>query len=138
MGSATNKFSHLARLYLRIAKVGLARRGYAEFLLAPEQQVQTLREASRRVLKRYEVSYSSSFEVVDADRDLFNAELQLAQAYRDTRVSLVQLYKAPGGGWDGAATGAPADPRVCSPPEIFGSAAPCGVTNSLIDLPCNL
>lgn len=85
-----------------------ARRGYAEFLRAQEEQVRALREASRRVTKRYEVGYSSYFEVVDADRDLFTAELQLAQGYRNTLVSLVQVYKALGGGWEGAVAGASA------------------------------
>lgn len=81
----------------------VARRGFADFQLAQEQQVQALREASRRVLKRYEVGFSSYFEVIDADSSLFNAELQLVQAYRNTLVSLVQLYKALGGGWEQAA-----------------------------------
>jgi multidrug efflux system outer membrane protein len=77
-----------------------ARRGFGEFQRAQEQQVQALRDASQRVLKRYETGFSSYFEVVDADRDLFTAELQLVQAYRNSQVSVVQLYKALGGGWD--------------------------------------
>ncbi|MGH9840511.1 MAG: hypothetical protein ACREEM_17175 [Blastocatellia bacterium] len=36
---------------------------------------------------------------LDADRDLFNAELSLAQTRRDELLTLVQLYKALGGGW---------------------------------------
>jgi len=76
-----------------------ARTGYAEFRLAQEAQVNALREASRRVLRRYEIGYSSYFEVIDADTALFNAELQLIQAYRNNLVALVQLYKVLGGGW---------------------------------------
>ena len=37
---------------------------------------------------------------LDADRDLFNAELILAQSQRDELLALVQLYKALGGGWN--------------------------------------
>jgi outer membrane protein TolC len=36
---------------------------------------------------------------LDADRDLFNNELILAQDRRDELLALVQLYKALGGGW---------------------------------------
>jgi multidrug efflux system outer membrane protein len=36
---------------------------------------------------------------LDADRDLFSAELNLTQTKRDELVSVVQLYKALGGGW---------------------------------------
>ena len=36
---------------------------------------------------------------LNADQDLFVAELNLAQARRDELLSLVQVYKALGGGW---------------------------------------
>ena len=36
---------------------------------------------------------------LDADRELFNSELDLAQTKRNELLSLVQLYKALGGGW---------------------------------------
>jgi outer membrane protein, multidrug efflux system len=36
---------------------------------------------------------------LDADRDLFSAQLSLAQTKRNELLSLVQLYKALGGGW---------------------------------------
>ena len=36
---------------------------------------------------------------LDADRDLFNAELNLTQTRRNELLALVQLYKALGGGW---------------------------------------
>jgi len=36
---------------------------------------------------------------LQADQDLFVAELSLAQVKRDDLLSLVQLYKALGGGW---------------------------------------
>jgi len=47
------------------------------------------------------VGYSSYFEVIDADNQLFTAELQLTQARRNGLVATVQLYKALGGGWPG-------------------------------------
>mgnify|MGYP003577440915 CR=1 FL=1 len=36
---------------------------------------------------------------LDAERELFNAELDLTQTKRNELLSLVQLYKALGGGW---------------------------------------
>jgi len=65
------------------------------------QQAQT--EAYRRYLKlaklRYDNGYTSYLEVVDAERNLFNAELTTAQNQGDVLVALIGLYKAMGGGW---------------------------------------
>jgi multidrug efflux system outer membrane protein len=36
---------------------------------------------------------------LDADRELFNAELNLARTRRNELFSIVQLYKALSGGW---------------------------------------
>jgi len=36
---------------------------------------------------------------LDSDRELFDAELNLTQTKRNELLSLVQLYKALGGGW---------------------------------------
>ena len=62
----------------------------------------SLQEASARILRRYEVGYSSYFEVIDADSSLYAAQLLLVQARRNSLVTVVQLYKALGGGWDRA------------------------------------
>ena len=48
---------------------------------------------------RYKGGVDTLLNALDADRDLFNAELSLAQAKRDELLSVVQLYKALGGGW---------------------------------------
>jgi multidrug efflux system outer membrane protein len=82
-----------------------ARDGYAQYARQQEVQVKALRSVSEQALMRYNVGYSSYFEVVDADRDLFTAETQLTQAYHDTLVAEVQLYQALGGGWDVATLG---------------------------------
>jgi multidrug efflux system outer membrane protein len=37
---------------------------------------------------------------LDADRDLFQAELTLSQLQVNELLSVVQLYKALGGGWN--------------------------------------
>jgi multidrug efflux system outer membrane protein len=37
--------------------------------------------------------------VLDAERNLFSSELDLADARRDQLLSVVQAYRALGGGW---------------------------------------
>ena len=59
----------------------------------------TLQHRSRLAHLRYEGGVDSLLNALDADRDLFNAELSLAQTTRNELLSLVQLYKALGGGW---------------------------------------
>jgi multidrug efflux system outer membrane protein len=49
--------------------------------------------------ERFEGGESSYLEVLDAERNLFNSELDLADARRDQWLSVVQAYRAFGGGW---------------------------------------
>jgi outer membrane protein, multidrug efflux system len=64
-----------------------------------EQLVTTLRDRSRLAHMRYEGGVDTLLNALDADRELFNAELSLTQTRRNELLSLVQLYKALGGGW---------------------------------------
>src|SRR5262249_35785169 len=61
--------------------------------------VTTLRDRSRLAYMRYTGGVSNLLEALDADRDLFSAEVSLAQSQRDELLTVVQLYKALGGGW---------------------------------------
>lgn len=61
--------------------------------------VATLQDRSRLSYMRYNGGVSNLLEALDADRELFEAELSLAQARRDELLTVVQLYKALGGGW---------------------------------------
>jgi multidrug efflux system outer membrane protein len=62
--------------------------------------------AERKVLELCELRYrggvSAYLEVLDAQRSLFNAELDEAQTIGSNLVSLVRVYKALGGGWPSA------------------------------------
>ncbi len=49
--------------------------------------------------KRYKGDLEPFLAVLDADRQLFTAELDLATVQLDQLVTLVQLYKILGGGW---------------------------------------
>jgi multidrug efflux system outer membrane protein len=64
-----------------------------------ELLVTTLQDRSRLAYSRYQGGVDSLLNALDADRELFDAELNLAQTRRNELLSLVQLYKALGGGW---------------------------------------
>ena len=49
---------------------------------------------------RYDGGVTSYLEVLDTERSLFNAELAESQAWRLYLNSIIDLYKALGGGWD--------------------------------------
>jgi outer membrane protein, multidrug efflux system len=50
-------------------------------------------------LMLYKGGTATYLSVLDSQRSLFTAELTLAQARNNEYQSLVQLYKALGGGW---------------------------------------
>jgi len=64
-----------------------------------EALVTTLEDRSRLAYLRYRGGVDTQLNALDADRDLFNAELSLAQTRRNELLALVLLYKALGGGW---------------------------------------
>ena len=64
-----------------------------------ELLVETLRDRARLAYLRYNGGVSNLLEALDADRNLFDAELSLAQVRRDELLTVVQLYKSLGGGW---------------------------------------
>jgi multidrug efflux system outer membrane protein len=64
-----------------------------------ELLVATLRDRSRLAHLRYEGGVDTLLNALDSDRELFDAQLNLTQTKRNELLSLVQLYKALGGGW---------------------------------------
>lgn len=81
---------------------------------AQAQQVEALRSALHLANLRYRGGLANYLDVLVAQRNLFEAELALTGSHRLYLVSIVQLYKALGGGWspDGAQSAAstPASP----------------------------
>jgi outer membrane protein, multidrug efflux system len=71
-----------------------------EFRVQQELLVTSLRDAARLANIRYRGGVTSYLEVLDTERQLFDAELTLAQAQRDELVAIVRLYRALGGGWN--------------------------------------
>jgi multidrug efflux system outer membrane protein len=64
-----------------------------------ELLVTTLQDRSQLAHLRYEGGVDTLLNALDADRELFDAQLSLAQTRRNELLSIVQLYKALGGGW---------------------------------------
>jgi len=70
-----------------------------EVRLRDQDTVADLQESVRLSNLRYSGGTTTYLEVLDGQRALFAAELELAQARGAEYVSLVQLYRALGGGW---------------------------------------
>jgi outer membrane protein, multidrug efflux system len=70
-----------------------------EVRVRQEETVTDLQESVRLSNLRYLGGTTTYLEVLDGQRSLFNAELTLAQARGSEYQSLVQLYRALGGGW---------------------------------------
>jgi len=66
---------------------------------AQAEQVESLQSAFRQATLRYKSGLANYLDVLIAQRNLFDAELALTSTHRLHLVSVVQLYKALGGGW---------------------------------------
>jgi multidrug efflux system outer membrane protein len=64
-----------------------------------ELLVRALQDRKRVAYVRYRGGVDTMLNALNSDQDLFVAELSLAQVRRDELLSLVQLFKALGGGW---------------------------------------
>jgi multidrug efflux system outer membrane protein len=77
----------------------IAYQKYYEVRVAQQNTVQDLSDSVGTSLKRYRGGIATYLEVLDNQRSLFSAQLTLAQDRGNEFQSLVQLYKALGGGW---------------------------------------
>jgi len=64
-----------------------------------EDLVYALQDRLRLAYLRYNGGVDTQLNALDADRDLFSAELSLSQTRLNEVLTVVQLYKALGGGW---------------------------------------
>jgi multidrug efflux system outer membrane protein len=77
----------------------IAHRKLREQLAEQDAQVAANREAVRLAKLRYFSGIGTHLDVLDAERQLFSAELGATRTRHDRLVTLVQVYKALGGGW---------------------------------------
>ncbi len=90
--SVTNAFGEVSTALVAYQKLADVERERA-------REVAAYRDAVRLSTSRYTAGLSSYLEVLQAQQQLFPAELQLAQARFSRLSTLVQLYRALGGGW---------------------------------------
>jgi outer membrane protein, multidrug efflux system len=72
-------------------------------LQALANQVKALKNYARLARMRYDEGFTSFLEVLDAERSLFNVELSYTESQNALFRSLIDIYKAMGGGWVEAA-----------------------------------
>jgi multidrug efflux system outer membrane protein len=77
----------------------IAHQRVGESRLKQEALVRTLEDRTRLAYARYRGGVDTQLNALDADRDLFQAELSLAEIRLNELLSVVQLYNALGGGW---------------------------------------
>lgn len=70
-----------------------------EFLQQQKLLTQSAQEATKLSQMRYQGGAASYLEVLDSETRDFSAQLTLAQAQLNQELSLVELYRALGGGW---------------------------------------
>ncbi|MGV8075190.1 MAG: efflux transporter outer membrane subunit [Syntrophobacteraceae bacterium] len=80
----------------------IAHTKFREFEEEQRALVTSYQNYSRIANIRYKGGIESYLAVLDADRQLFSAELDLATARQNQLLTIVQLYKALGGGWQKA------------------------------------
>ena len=78
----------------------VAHRKAREFREQQELLTRSAQDAQRLSDVRYQGGITSYLEVLDSGTRLFSAELGLAQARRNELLTVVQTYRALGGGWE--------------------------------------
>jgi multidrug efflux system outer membrane protein len=90
--AALNSYREVANAIVTVKKLGEAR-------LELEGGVDSLTNAALLSRSRYDAGLASYLEILNADQQLFDQELQLAQVRGEEMRAFVELYRALGGGW---------------------------------------
>ena len=85
--------------FSEVSNALIAHQRTRESRVEQEKLVLALQDRTRLAYVRYRGGVDTQLNALDADRDLFQAELSLAQIRLGELLSVVQLYKALGGGW---------------------------------------
>jgi NodT family efflux transporter outer membrane factor (OMF) lipoprotein len=85
--------------FTEVSNALIAHQRTRESRLEQERLVTALQDRKRLAYVRYRGGVDTQLNALDADRDLFQAELNLAQIRLSELLSVVELYKALGGGW---------------------------------------
>ena len=99
---AAARYEQTALNAFREVRDALSRRSWAVARAQAQQnRIQALENARRLARIRYDSGYAGYLDVLDADRNLFQSELDRVAARRDSLVASVDLIKSLGGGWTG-------------------------------------
>jgi len=90
--AALNSYREVADAIISVKKLGETR-------MELEDGVESLRDASQLSRSRYDAGLANYLEILTADQQLFDQELQLARARGEEIRAFVELYRALGGGW---------------------------------------
>jgi multidrug efflux system outer membrane protein len=90
--AALNSYREVANALVTLKKLGEQR-------LELEDGVEALTDAAALARSRYDTGLASYLEILNADQQLFDQELQLAQVRGEEMRAFVELYRALGGGW---------------------------------------
>ncbi|HEY8154214.1 MAG TPA: efflux transporter outer membrane subunit [Myxococcota bacterium] len=85
--------------FSEVSNVLTAQTKFAEARAEQERAVLAFQESVRLSLLRYNSGLAGYFEVLDAQQQLYPAEVALAQVQLNELLTVVTLYRALGGGW---------------------------------------
>jgi len=85
--------------FAEVSDALIAHQRVRESRVQQELLVNALRDRTRLAYVRYRGGVDTLLNALDADRDLFQAELNLSEIRLNELLTVVQLYKALGGGW---------------------------------------
>lgn len=97
--SKTNYEKSIQSSFREVADALIEYRKFRELRDVQEHQVGALERSLHLSTLRYTGGLSSYLEVLDAQRGLFNAQIALAQTRGNQLLTLAELYRALGGGW---------------------------------------
>lgn len=89
----------ISTAFQEVSDALIAHQRTRESRVEQEKLVIALLDRKRLAYRRYEGGVDTQLNALDADRDLLSAELTLEQVRYAELVSVVQLYRALGGGW---------------------------------------
>ncbi|MCF7667634.1 MAG: efflux transporter outer membrane subunit, partial [Akkermansiaceae bacterium] len=99
-GEALASYEKVSKQAFREAADAIdAHRKAGEIIRTRSSLVESLKQVSVVAKDRFEGGASDYLEVLDAERSLFNGELQYADDRRDRLKAVVLAYRALGGGW---------------------------------------
>jgi multidrug efflux system outer membrane protein len=85
--------------FSEVSNALIAHQRVRESRIQQELLVAALQDRTQLAYVRYRGGVDTLLNALDADRDLFQAELDLSQIRLNELLSVVQLYKSLGGGW---------------------------------------